>query len=96
MYYFDKSIIYLIDFIGALFMDSQRYIQNLVNLPEAATEVFYKKGVLKNLLKFTGKHCVRVSFLIKLRASACNFIKKEIQEQVFSCEFCEIFKSTFF
>ena len=25
-----------------------------------------------------------------------NFIKKEILAQVFSCEFCEIFKSTFF
>ena len=26
----------------------------------------------------------------------CNFIKKEIPTQVFSCEFCEIFKNTFF
>ena len=25
----------------------------------------------------------------------CNFIKKETLAQVFSCEFCEIFKSTF-
>ena len=27
---------------------------------------------------------------------ACNFIKKETVTQVFSCEFCEIFKNTFF
>ena len=27
---------------------------------------------------------------------ACNFIKKETQSQVFSCEFCEISKNTFF
>ena len=27
--------------------------------------------------------------------SACNFIKKETLTQVFSCEFCEISKSTF-
>ena len=26
----------------------------------------------------------------------CNFIKKEFLAQVFSCEFCEIFKITFF
>ena len=26
----------------------------------------------------------------------CNFIKKEIVAQVFSCEFCEISKNTFF
>ena len=38
--------------------------------------------------------CARVSFLIKLQA--CNFIKKETRTQVFSCEFWEIFKSTFF
>ena len=29
-------------------------------------------------------------------ASACNFIKKETLAQVFSCEFCLIFKDTFF
>ena len=38
--------------------------------------------------------CARVSFLIKLQASACNFIKKEALTQVFSCEFCEISKNT--
>ena len=39
--------------------------------------------------------CIRVSFLIKLQAEACNFIKKETLAQVFSCEFCEISKNTF-
>ena len=33
--------------------------------------------------------CARVSFY-------CNFIKKETMAQVFSCEFCKIFKNTFF
>ena len=28
--------------------------------------------------------------------NACNFIKKETPAQVFSCEFCEIFKNTYF
>ena len=37
--------------------------------------------------------CARVSFIIKLHAS--GFIKKETLAQVFSCEFCEIFKNTF-
>ena len=36
--------------------------------------------------------CVRVSFLIKLQAWTCNFVKKETLAQVFSCEFCEISK----
>ena len=30
------------------------------------------------------------------RRQACNFIKKETLAQVFSCEFCEIFKNTYF
>ena len=30
------------------------------------------------------------------RDAACNFIKKETLTQVFSCEFCEISKNTFF
>ena len=30
-----------------------------------------------------------------VHASACNFIKKETMAQVFSCEFCEIYKNTF-
>ena len=30
----------------------------------------------------------------KLWVAACSFIKKETQAQVFSCEFCEIFKNT--
>ena len=38
----------------------------------------------------------RVAFLIKLQAKACNFIKKETLAQLFSCEFWEIFKNTFF
>ena len=39
--------------------------------------------------------CVRISFLIKLKAKACNFIKKETLTQVFPCEFCEISKNPF-
>ena len=30
------------------------------------------------------------------RSEACNFIKKESLAQIFSCEFCEISKNTFF
>ena len=39
--------------------------------------------------------CGRVSFLIKLQASG-KFVKKETLAQVFSCEFCEPSKNTFF
>ena len=48
-------------------------------------ETFCKKDALKNLAKFTGKHLCQSLFL-----------KKETLAQVFFCEFCEIFKNTFF
>ena len=50
-----------------------------------------KKGVLRNFTKFTGKH-----LFLRKTSEAYNFIKKETLAQVFSCEFCEIFKNTFF
>ena len=40
--------------------------------------------------------CARVSSLIKFQAEPYNFIKTETLAQVFSFEFCEIFKNTFF
>ena len=39
--------------------------------------------------------CVSLIFN-KLLSLTCNFIKKEALAQVFSCEFCEISKNTFF
>ena len=35
-------------------------------------------------------------FLIKFWPETCNFIEKETLAHVFSCEFCEISKKTFF
>ena len=54
-----------------------------------------KKGVLRNFAKFTGKHLCQGLFFNKV-AGVWNFIKKEALAQVFSCEFCEISKNTFF
>ena len=46
------------------------------------------KGVLINFAKFTGKHLCQSLFL--------NKVAKETLAPVFSCEFCEIYKNTFF
>ena len=48
-----------------------------------------KKGVAKNLAKFTGKHLCQGLFFNKV---AGNFIEKKTLAQVFSCEFS---KNTF-
>ena len=52
--------------------------------------MFYKKAVLKNFAILTGKHLCQSLFV------SYNFIKKETLAQGFSCEFCKIFKDTFF
>ena len=48
-----------------------------------------KIGVLRTFTKFTEKHLCQSLFFN-------NFIKKETLAQVFSCEFCEISKNTYF
>ena len=45
---------------------------------------------------FPGKQLCWSLFFNKVAGKACNFIKKETPTQVFSCEYCEIFKKTNF
>ena len=59
-------------------------------------EVFYKKGVVKNFAKFTGKHLCQSLFFNKVAGlNPATLLKKETLEQVFSCEFCEISQNIF-
>ena len=53
-----------------------------------------KKDILKNFAKVAGKHFCQSLFFNKV--AGLNFIKKETVAQVFSYEFCEIFKNSFF
>ena len=54
------------------------------------------KNVFINILRNSHENTfVGVSFIMKLQEpKVCNFIKKETSSQMFSCEFCEIFKNT--
>ena len=54
----------------------------LLDFQKYSPEVFYKKGVLKSFAKFTGEHL-------------CQGLKKEKLTQVFSSEYCEIFRTPF-
>ena len=68
-----------------------------IHITEAiARRCSVKKAFLEISQIFTGKHLCQSLFFITLQAEACNFIKKETLAQVFSCEFCEISKKTFF
>ena len=56
-----------------------------------------KIHVLKNFSKVTGKHMCQSHFFNKVTGlKSATSLKKRALAQVFSCEFCEIFKNTFF
>ena len=56
------------------------------------------QSVLKNFSNFTGKKTPFLESLFNKVAGlkACIFNNKETPTQVFSCEYCEIFKNSFF
>ena len=63
--------------------------------------VIHNRHSVKKVFLRTSKNsqentCTRVSFFLSCRPQPCNFIKKENLTQVFSCEFREISKITFF
>ena len=59
-------------------------------------EVLCKKMFLKISKNSQENTCAWVSFLIKLQSWGLQLYWKETPAQVFPCEFCEIFKTTFF
>ena len=77
--------------LGTLAFCVGLYVSNHINnktcLPgqKQPPEVFCEKGVLRKFTKFTGKHLCQ-----------SLFFKNETLAQVFSCEFCENSKNTFF
>ena len=57
--------------------------------------MFYKKSVLEHFAKITRKHLFQSFFNVAGLRSETLF-KRETPAQVFSCEFCEIFKKIAF
>ena len=69
-------------------MEEFHLSQRQISLQKQPPEVFWKKGVLSNFRKFTGKHLCECLFLIKLQAS--------VSEKRESGTFCEVSKNNFF
>ena len=55
-----------------------------------------KKGVLRNFTKFIRKHQCQSPFFNKVAGLPPILLNKETLTQMFSYEFCEISKNTFF
>ena len=62
----------------------------------SSSHIIFKTGVLKNFAIFTRKRLCWSLFLIKLQDWRLVFSLKETSTQVFSYEYCKIFKNSFF
>ena len=83
---------HLLHFLCYLFM--QENVQ--VNLSEAAVCRCSSKQVFLKISQYSQKISVFEPLFNKAGTlKTCVFIKKEIPTQVFSCEYCEIFKNSF-
>ena len=69
-------------------------MQILRSLRSSRPEVFDKKGVLRNFIKFTGKHLCQSLFFNRVAGLRPAFLSKKTLVQVFSCKFCKISKNT--
>ena len=59
--------------------------------------MFCKEGILGNFTRFTGKHLCQSLFFNEVAGlRPATLLKKQTLIQVFSYEFCEICKNTFF
>ena len=75
---------------------SLRRFNHAIKKTEAvASRCFVKKAFLK-FLQNSQETLMPGSFLNKAAVQACNFITRETPAQVFSCTFCETFKSILF
>ena len=88
------TLVFLFRYMGSIFLLGVKISDSAFNSPRYCVirsshcRCSIKKSVLKSLAKFTGKHLCQGLFFYK--------VKKETVTQVFSYEFSEIFKSTFF
>ena len=84
---------YFPSFLNKINLSIQNKLFWKVKVRSSCPEVFCKKVFLEISQNSQENTCARVPFLIKLQAT---LLKKETLAQVFSCEFCEISKITFF
>ena len=70
-----------------------KHLLNSLLMQKQSPEVFRKKSVLRNFAKFTEKHLCQSLFFNKVAGlrQLCQTLA-----QVICCEFCEMFKNTFF
>ena len=64
-------------------VDYSMISKEIVFLQKQSPEVFCRKGIFRNLAKFTGQHLCQSQFFNKVTGQAYNLIKKETGTGVF-------------
>ena len=82
--------------LKASFVALHHHWQVFFNHRSIRLKVFCENRCSQKFRKIQRKTPVPESLLNKVRPEACNFIIKETLAQVFSSEFCEISKNTFY
>ena len=72
-----------------MYKEENKFHAEGIIIRSSRLQMFFNTGALKNFAIFTGKHLCWNLFLLKLQAW-------RPPTQVFSCKYCEIFKSTCF
>ena len=58
------------------------------------SNVFCKKGIVKDFAKFTGKQLCQSLFLIKLQAATASLLKKKLWHKCFPMNFAEFLRTS--
>ena len=84
---------YVLQFRMIIFHDQKALS---LNFKTSCSQIIFKIDVLKKLAMFTGKHMCWSYFWYSCRAGGLQLYWKEIKTPVLSCEYCKIFKNTYF
>ena len=83
-------------FLLVSFSDNTDWIDLIRFNRSSRLQMFCRKGVLIHFAKLLRKYLSRSLSLIKLQPVGLQLYYKETLMQTFSCEFCDIFKNTYF
>ena len=75
--------------------------KHMISLPDKVEKkekntIDIEKGVVRKFAKLTGRTCAKVSSFNKVTDLILQFYLKKTPAQVFSCDFCKMFKKTYF
>ena len=74
----------------------ERLSQQIIFLQKLVSKSYLYIGIFENFESLKVFSSEAVAQRCSVKKVSCNFIKNETLAQVLSCEFCEIYKNTFF